>query len=75
MDNNLFSKVKTLIDEKNKEKQQLLFLLKKEKGIDLKEDQLEIKGKKIFLYLSSNQKTMFIKKEGGIFIKEKGFEI
>ena len=75
MDTNLFSKIKNLIDEKTKEKVELIKYIQEKTEIKIKENQLEIKGKKVFLYLNSNQKIIFIKQKGEEIIKEKGYSI
>ncbi len=75
MDGSLFSKIQSLIDIKTKEKNEVISFLKEKTGIEIKEEQIEIKGKKVFLYLDSNQKILFIKNKGDSFIKEKGFTL
>ena len=64
-----------LIEEKTSEKKELLIFLKEKTGLELNEDQIEIKDKKISLYLNSNQKLLFHQKNGKDFIQEKGFTI
>ena len=75
MDTNLFSKIEKLIKEKTGEKTELIHFIKEVVGLEIKEEQIEIKGKKLFLYLNSTQKMIFSKNKGEEKIKEKGFTI
>ena len=75
MDTSLFLKIKKLVEEKTTEKKELLFFLKEKTGINIEEDQIEIKGKKVYLYLNSNQKIIFLQKKGSEYIQEKGFSV
>lgn len=75
MDENLFFKIKFLVQQKTTEKTNVITLLKEKVGIEIGEDQIEIKGKKIILYLSSNQKMMFLQKKGDKVLQEEGYEI
>jgi peptide deformylase len=73
MDSSLFSKIKQLVEEKTKDKKELIEFLHNKTGIAIEENQIDIKGKKVILYLNSNQKLLFKQRNGNSFIIEKGF--
>jgi hypothetical protein len=74
MDKSLFSRIENLIKNKTNEKEEIISYIKKELNIEIKEDQIEIKDKKINLYLNSNQKLIFIKNKGKETLEKKGYK-
>jgi len=75
MDDSLFIKIKKLIDQKLTEKLEIKNYILEKTKIKIEEQQIEIKGKKVKLYLSSNQKLVFLKNKGKEFLEEKGYTL
>jgi hypothetical protein len=75
MDSSLFRKIEALVNLKKEEKKEVVELLRKEIDDRITEEQVEIKGKKVQLFLSSIQKQIFLKKDGYKKLKEKGYEL
>lgn len=75
MDNSLFSKLQHLINIKTSEKKELITYIQTETNFLLNDDQIEIKDKKITLYLNSNQKLIFIKNKVKEALIKKGYNL
>lgn len=62
MDGNLFLKYKKQIQKQGDKKTEIIELIKKETNQTLTNEDFEIKGKEIVLYISSAKKAILMKK-------------
>lgn len=75
MNEGLFDKYKKVIIKKNKEKKEVIILLKELLGIDFKEEEVEIEKKKISFKISSVKKNIIIQKNIQTKLEDMGYSI
>ena len=75
MEGGLFAKYKVFFETNKKEKEELLSLVKEKIKLTLKEKSVVLQKKEVKLYLSSNERTIFIVRGGIQVLKEKGYKV
>lgn len=73
MDNSLFNKYKKVVEERDEEKEKVIDLIKKESGIILKEDEINIDSKKIILNISAIKRSHLYRKGIKEFLLKSGY--